>query len=517
MRLSRGGAVIAAEVQARRLVEAFEAHSGSWSGFGHWSDASSIARIVEETAAHALPRVDVTLRDHSHWQHALWSALNPGRVSKLERGRNAWAALAVAASHRSGHVRQAALEGLARAGDGRAIGIVLLRLDDWVPEVRQAASDALGSLLAPSHAGQLARLLPLLLTLKASRRRDHAAWIDRIEAILRSPEGRPKLLDACWTGDRRSRLAALVLALDAEQPGDHALMLRALADPDAGMRRQAVRALATRKDDPNRMNVARHAFLDRNRSVRREAFTLLAADLAASDPLVLDALLDECPIVRWHARREVASRGAIDVHAFLLDAVLTETAPRRICGALMGLSEFSGTDEDSIAILARLSHPTARVRVAAIRALVAHDRDAHRSMLLDLSGDAAPSVARAARRALMPFAREIDAGLLGSRVADVDLPLHVRLGALELGARHAKWSALAILLDGCRSDRAVIADRARLLLRPWILHFNRTATFPARTELDRLDRLASAAEPLLPPTLAVELRSILGAARRHLR
>jgi hypothetical protein len=86
----------------------------------------------------------------------------------------AWGVMAVAASHRSGYVRETAVSGLAASGDGRAIRHVLLRLNDWVKEIRRAARSAIEVFFQPVLAPDVIAALPIVGATLARRDRRRA-------------------------------------------------------------------------------------------------------------------------------------------------------------------------------------------------------------------------------------------------------------------------------------------------------------------------------------------------------
>ena len=89
-----------------------------------------------------------------------------------------------------GYVREQAVRALGRLRDGRAFPPLLIRVNDWVPEVRAAARLALENYLIPEHAAAWVGCLPVVYHLKHCRRDDHGAFIARVEALLAQP--------ACW-------------------------------------------------------------------------------------------------------------------------------------------------------------------------------------------------------------------------------------------------------------------------------------------------------------------------------
>ena len=68
-----------------------------------------------------------------------WTTLRPDDVSAIARLSHAWAPLGIMSYHPSGFVREAAVRALARRTDGREVPFLVLRVNDWVAEVRAVA------------------------------------------------------------------------------------------------------------------------------------------------------------------------------------------------------------------------------------------------------------------------------------------------------------------------------------------------------------------------------------------
>lgn len=169
---------------------------------------------------------------------------------------------------------------------------------------------------------------------QAAVRRDAALLLGRIEHT----EARAILLQALGEPDRqRAELAEEALAQARHPAVTEALLERAEADADPGLRLRAVRALADApavvRGGPAAARLAEVALRDRDPGVRSEAFTSLGrADLAASPParaalarVIADPTDD--PRVRQAA---TAALRAYRTIARTLDPALVEAAQRAL-------------------------------------------------------------------------------------------------------------------------------------------------------------------------------------------
>jgi len=88
------------------------------------------------------------------------------------------------ARHYSGYVRQAVLERCVELARPELLPVVAERLNDWVPQVRDAARTALMTLLPFVPAAQLMATLPVILRLHSAGRGDYSAWLTKFEQTL---------------------------------------------------------------------------------------------------------------------------------------------------------------------------------------------------------------------------------------------------------------------------------------------------------------------------------------------
>lgn len=132
------------------------------------------------------------------------------------------------ARSRDGHVREAAVRALGVAGHGPALPLLLERVNDWVPQVREAAREAVAAFLHTEHLGAWAPALDALGALQRGSRADHAALLRDIAAFLLEPEHVAALKAAGAAMTRAS--ARILLSFELGHASDEATHFRLLRD-----------------------------------------------------------------------------------------------------------------------------------------------------------------------------------------------------------------------------------------------------------------------------------------------
>ena len=210
--------------------------------------------------------------------------------------------------------------------------------------------------------------------------------------------------------------------------------------------------------------------------VRKLAFEALLRDDDADLSLLEEALLDRNAGIRAAARRIDGG----DLSGFYREALARGGAAT--AGALAGLGE-TGDREDARLALTHFSHPSARVRTAAVRAVGRLDAARHAAVLLEVVATASRRPAAEAAAALQGL---VDAlGTRALRQAFAAAGSHGRVRLVGLLARLPKWESLAELLEAAASSDEPVAAAARERVLHWLAKSNRSYARPAPGEVER--------------------------------
>ena len=468
----------------------------------------------------ALPSVDEALRSLSFRYGDGWDDLTPAEVARFAAVPDGagWAFVSVVASHPSGFVRQAALRALGRAREGRGLPFIVLRLNDWVAEVRQAAQAALACYLSPGFASALVAALPLVFALQRQRRSDHGPIVAWVLNLLRTPPCREALAAGRRSDDREIRRLCHRLASETSDADQTVILEETLADPDPAIRVEAVRRAGRTLADPRARELAARVLRDRSVQVRRVALQYLAGALEPEDVrgLTEAALLDENSSARWQARILRLQHGPIDLAEFYRRAVSSAPTRARLRGALIGLGE-SGTKDDIARVVPHLQADETSVRRAALRALAGLEPSSTTEVFLSALTDDRPGVSREGRRALEPRLGHVPFQRLEAVVQPVEMPAHVRQNALSLASHLSKWESLPLLLEGAGSTDRAVAGRGGMLLDGWCRRYNRSFVVPTHQQMDRIEEVLRRMAERLRPGDRAEVQHIVRHARTFAR
>src|SRR5207245_6738738 len=147
------------------------------------------ARLIVRSLFTLIPIEALQLLDESlrqSWAHLEdWYGLRPEAIDNIGLNTDSDRVfVGLVTSHRSGHVRAAALRALGADPSDLGVPFLLIRLADWVTEVQIIAENAVQEKLRPEHASAFVGCLGLVdrLTSNSRFRAEYSQWIDSLLA-----------------------------------------------------------------------------------------------------------------------------------------------------------------------------------------------------------------------------------------------------------------------------------------------------------------------------------------------
>ncbi len=422
--------------------------------------ASAIQQIVDASDPVKLAWMDATFRDRSEWR---LPQMDPAEVRTVSLGLNG--VLGVLSMHTSGFVREAAVHELAASQSEQGLAFLLIRLNDWVTPVREAAQRAVLVRLTPANAPAFVACLPLIFRVGEQGRADHTPLVAAMLELLRRPECREALLVGLRASDRQTQRLAFKVLVEQDDDELIAVLNEGSRADDPMIRLWATQWLRARLTGDTLQSALERGLADPFMSVRREAiygFVEQLPDVATT--YLRRALTDSHPSIREVARFHLRKAGENDFVDFY--RVLLSTAGNGLHVAVAGLGE-TGTPADAHIIQPLVTAPNPRVRRAAIRALGRLDGEGqYNEAVLAALGDDSARVAKAARDVLLTRRHLLSADRLSATYDGARHP-HVRRITLSLIAQLTWWDSAPLLMTATGSADADVAAKAMEYLHRW--------------------------------------------------
>ncbi len=464
--------------------------------------AQATARVVSQLGALLRPAelhwLDQVMRERSpyRWSYpSAWAELKPSQLDQVQGLSKACAfPLGLASFHFNGYIREEALRPLGDVFNGTELPFLLLRLNDWVPQVRSTAEGFIRARIEGDYAHFFINNLALITRLRSTHRGREQAVIGPIEALLKSEDGRQAVIAGMDSPDMQVKRECYRLALRSNLD-QHSIVEKALNEEAPEIRRWGAESLASVPESTASEGLLSRLRADRLPAVRRQALQISCERIPeAPRPWLEHALLDSHPAVRGYAQSHLGKQLGANIRQFYVDA-LGRSDPRSVYSALSGLGETGGSADVDL-ILPYVSHEFSKVRRAAIRSLARLHTGGFVDLFVQYLSDATASVSREAMKAL---ARAVHL-LEGERIWHVftnTAITHSRRNALFLIARLGKWESITYLIEALCTEDEELKELAKKYVRRWQSQFNRSFTTPTAEQVKGLSRAISRCGPFV--------------------
>lgn len=465
---------------------------------------AAAAQLFDALTPADLPGFDQSIRGGRSWvpYSPEWYQLDPEELRKEHTDTHDLPLWKVLSCHHSGYVREEAVTQLAAVRGGDELPFLLLRLNDWVPVLRSAARRAVEARMTPEYAERYLAHLALVMRLSEAGRENHRETLSRVFSLF---NGMPSSKLFATVRELPGKQRRVALELLAETARDLApLVLESLAFDDPIVQYWGVRLVAGTLPREQAREVLGRMLGGRLATLRREALvswrTLFPEE---ADARLHSALMDRNASIRDLARFYLSRQG-VDVAAIYREAIEREERPDRLTAAISGLAGV-GNAGDGERLVVYLMHPSARVRLEAVKGVARLTDDRHLDLLLARLADTTPRVSSGARRLLTGHLASIGGDTLWQLVVQRG-PTHVRRNALYLLAGLRKWDAIPYLIEAAADHDPIIAALAGELVTKWNACFNRSYLSPSRAQIDRLVVALAENRRRFPDVLARQIR-----------
>lgn len=351
-----------------------------------------------------------------------------------------------------GYIRQAALQELFHLPSPNAIPSVLIRLADWVPQVREEAWNTLQHLLDLGYVHGLVDSYVTLKALNGKQRVDLRAQLNALNERMLQKNAVQSLIDGLDSGKVTKR--RFCLETMAQESCFHPLVIdRSCRDPDPSIRRWLARGI-------------------------------ISGRFQASDALKIKLMHDPAPIVSTTILRSLTEKEASALDSHLIELATYPAAPTRASaqfwirklkiqgvlhsarrelddtastqprpGVIAALSELGNAEQDLCRVSPLCAHPRSAVRFAALEAFARLTRDEQGidtliNAIRDSNGKIRNAVTRALASRPRPYWIE--------QVQDIFLDPEslATVPAWRLLTQSPDWSMIPVMLRALSTDNA---------------------------------------------------------------
>jgi len=473
--------------------------------------AGSMYRLFQGLAPQDFPAFDENIRRTS------WSSWSPGytvvRPSREIRalakfGELSFFLTGVFSCHADGYTREAAIRMLGNCETGEELPFVLLRINDWVENVRIAAAEVLNVRIEEQRIPLFIKFLPLVLRLKRTTRQSHDSTLGRIQGLFALPAALPAVEKGMSSNDGLARRFCYGVALKTSGHERLATVaLRALADSNLRIGLDALRAISSAPPSSSLREIVAIAVQSPIPAVRLEALRIVIEKYPESAHTQCSkALLDRNSAVRLQAQFYFQKSGVLNVCDFYVDALSTATT-KDLPAIIAGIGECCPKSQVAL-VKPYVASQRSVVRVRALQSLALLDRDYPLEDFLKALKDESSQVVRVAALFLRKKVNAVGGERLWAIHERLANPRH-RRWTLFLLARLTKWDSVYYLIQAMSDQNDDTVELARKYLERWTARYNRSFIVPSKAQIERLKVLLREHELLLSPVKYKQLDSLL--------
>jgi len=463
------------------------------------------AKVLHETldklSFEEVIRVDEQIRQTTSMEWSInWRELDINNFfTSLMDEQNKRAVTVFASFNPNGFIRERAVR-LMRDYDG-TLPYIILRQNDWVLQVRQAASAAFTYRLRRLSEGEILAALPFAEKLKWSSRGSHGEYTDRFFEVLTAPEHLTDLINGLDNKNVRTRRICVNALFGVNPPKIELAAERLTCEPEPFLRATIFRKLS---DHGHSLSDAINVFLcDKYPANRMLAFQyLIGANTDCIYDVAKNLLLDKSAAIRELAQEVIKKQTPeFDFRSFYLDSLDRNTA-----AAIYGLGE-NGQSGDAVALSKYLDDVRTSVVKSTMVSLIKLDGKNYNYTITEMLNDARAGVVKTARDLVLKMSLPDYEKV--KEIFSVTAYKHTKLKCLDVLFAASKWSSMIYMLEAVSDDDEDIKNKSIVAINRWLFRYNRSFALPSGKQTEKIRRIIQKLNRQLSSKIQEELLFIL--------
>lgn len=399
----------------------------------------------------------------------------------------------------NGFIREQAVRMMAKYSE--TLPYIILRQNDWVTQVQEAAIKAFYERMQKSSGGEILNALPFIEKLSLGNRGPHEGYIKNFFDKLTSPEHRSDLLIGLQSENIRTRKICVKVLLNSPHP-DFEQVLRVLKrEPDPFLRKTIYEKLCLLGQD---MIEYSHIFLRDKYPVSRILALRYLYGVNRQDvlPLAKKMLLDKNALVRKLSRKIVQEcEKDFKIKSFYLEHIESDTV-----AAILGLGEI-GQKEDANIVEKYLDDTQIAVVRATMISLMRLDSRNFSPHIIEMLSDARMGVVKTAQHLIVKYG-VADYKRIYEMFFSTDYN-HVKIRCATILFGAPKWQSIIYMLLALDCEMEDVQKSTIKAIDKWLLKFNKSFTEPTSQQKEIAYNLVSSYDEYLTASVKKELLFIL--------
>ena len=446
--------------------------------------AEALNYVMGTLSVNQLIKVDKIFRERASYDwHYNWISKDPKELLHHFMSEDEKVTiLGLSSFHPNGYFREKAIIALADMETGNEIPYLLIRLNDWVRQVRKTSTEQLLRYITQKYTMSFVNNLPLVLRLRECSRDEHIDIIDKVLSIISSHEGSQKLIIGLQSADSKVRLACYRVLLETKFMNNRSIIHYILKDTNSYNRMFVLRSIQQEITQKEFIDVLQLLLNDKFAQIRIFALQALYSlmDEGAID-ILEKSLFDNNQSVRELSRYFLSKYKKYDFAAIYRDEIQKN---EKVYPCICGLGE-TGNINDSKIIIKFMNTHVVKIVKASIIALARLNIQGYKEKIFLMLNDERVGVSTTARKVLCKEIHAIDADdiYIIFRQATYN---HVKINSGILLCSLSKWISIIYMVELCADKNEEISMLGQKELESWKLKYNKSFMTPTNNQIKEL-------------------------------
>lgn len=463
--------------------------------------AKALCEILDILSFDDIIRIDAQMRQTTSMEWSInWRELNVKSFFTPQMSLSDYRAVTVFASFNpNGFIRESAVHML-KEYDG-TLPYIILRQNDWVQQVRKAASAAFTYRLQRLSEGEIIAALPFAEKLKWSIHGSHGEYTNQFFSVLTAPEHTSDLMSGLNNVNIRTRRICTEALFTATPPKIKLAAHRLICESEPFLRATIFRKLISLGQ---KMDEAIEIFLRDKYSLNRMLAFQYLIDINSDNirETAEKLLLDKNAAIRGTAQNTIQKQTPdYDFRSFYLNNL--DQYPTAAIG---GLGE-KGLPSDTVKIVKYLSDTRISIVKSAMASLMRLDYEEYRPVITEMLNDSRAGIVKTARNLIMKTDSPDYVKII--EIFNITAYEHTKLRCMDILFSASKWSGIIYMLEVLLVGEKQIKEKSLTAINRWLFNFNRSFTLPSAKQIADIRKLINLLREPLPSKVEKELLFVL--------
>lgn len=422
-------------------------------------------------------------------------------------GKEAIYILSVLTLHPNGYVREDALKKLSEFENGFKIKFIMIRVNDWVKEVRNLANKELIKYIRDDYLKDIIECLPIIDRMNSWGRSDYSGILFKLEDFIIDQRNYDLLLNIYKNSEEilvKRKLFKYLLRINTT---DNLVINMGLKSKDIIILRTAIEKIEEIMNRYNSWVIFKVLRQNKNVICRVAAIDILEKiNVLDLHKALIPFLYDKSYTVRDYTRYKLKKIGIADFREMYLREI--DKNNYNLYGILLGFRE-TGVQEDIHYILKYLSHENIKIRKTALSTIYMLNPKEGTQYVLDKLISDNISESNNATKCLENDILSFDENMIFQLFESEVYETHVYINLIKVINYYPKWISIMQLLKMLKISSNTYVQIINDEIESWINKFNGSFISLKKDQIDNIRKLYMEVDNKLNSSNRVQIEAIL--------